>query len=81
MKRKRVSITVNAEPWEELRRLTKLLGWRDNWLALQLDEMVAGMLIVAEQAQKDAEEKVQMTEAEARKRYEDLMRMVLEGKQ
>jgi hypothetical protein len=78
--RKRVSITVNAEPWDKLRILTKEIGWRDNWFGLEVDRMVAGMLVVAEQAKKDAEEQKKMTEAEAKKRYESLMRVVLEGK-
>lgn len=79
-KRKRVMITLNAEPYERLRELTKALGWRDNWIGLELDKMVSGMLIVAEQAQRDAERKEQMTEAQARERYEGLMRIALEGK-
>ena len=78
-KRKRISLTVNAEPYEQLRSLTKFLGWRDNWLSLELDKLISGMLVVAEQAKKDAEAKVEMTEAEARKRYESLMRTILEG--
>lgn len=78
-KRKRISLTVNAEPYEQLRSLTKFLGWRDNWLSLELDKLISGMLVVAEQAKRDAESKVEMTEAEARKRYESLMRTILEG--
>lgn len=71
---------MNAEPFDRLRELTKELGWRDNWLGLELDKMVAGMLVVAEQAQRDAERKDQMTEDQARERYESLMRIALEGK-
>jgi len=78
--RKRINMTVNAKPWNRLRALTKEIGWKDNWLSLEMDKMVEGMLVVAEQAKKDAEEQKEMTEAEAKKRYEDLMRMVLEKK-
>lgn len=80
MKRKRVTITVNAEPYENLMALAKILGFRNNWLSLEIDKMVSGLLVIAKQAQKDAEEKKEMTEGEARKRYEDLMRAVLEDK-
>jgi len=80
MKRKRISITVNAEPYEALRQLTKELKFRDNWLSLEIDNLIAGLLVIAVQAKKDAEERVEMTEEEARKRYEDLMRKVLESR-
>jgi hypothetical protein len=79
-RRKRVNITLNAEPYEKLMELAKILGFRNNWLGQEIDKMIAGLLIIAEQAKRDAEEKKEMTEAEARKRYEDLMRVVLEGK-
>jgi len=81
MKRKRISITVDAEPYEALRALTKKLGWRDNWLSLQIDELIAGMLVVAAQAAKDVEEQREMTDEEAKKRYEGLMRQILEEKE
>jgi len=80
MKRKRISITVDTEPYEALRVLTKKLGWRDNWLSLEIDKLVAGLLVVAAQAAKDVEEQVEMTEEEAKKRYEDLMRKIIESK-
>lgn len=80
MKRKRISITVNAEPYEALRQLTKELKFRDNWLSLEIDNLIAGLLVIAAQAKKDAEERVEMTEEEARKRYEDLMRKLLESR-
>lgn len=80
MSRKRINITVDKEPYEALRALTKKLGWRDNWLSLEIDKLVAGLLVVAAQAAKDAEEQVEMTEEEAKKRYESLMRQILESK-
>lgn len=80
MERKRINITVNKEPYEKLRALTKILGWRDNWISLELDKLVDGMLLIAEQAKRDAEEKKDMTDDEARKRYESLMRTILENK-
>lgn len=79
-KRKRVTITLNADPYERLMLLAKHLGFRNNWLGQEIDKLIAGLLIVAEQAKRDSEEKKEMTEAEARKRYEDLMRKILEAK-
>lgn len=79
-RRKRVNITLNADPYEHLMALAKHLGFRNNWLGQEIDKLIAGLLMVAEQAKKDAEEKKEMTEAEARKRYEDLMRKILEAK-
>lgn len=79
MKRKRITLTVNAEPYDALRKLTKQLDFRDNWLSLEIDKLIGGLLVIAEQAKKDAESREYMTEAEARARYEDLMRKFLEG--
>jgi len=76
--KKRINVTVEAEPYERLRELTKLLGWKDNWLGPELDKLIAGVLIVAEQAKKDAESNMQLSEEQATKRYEDLMRATLE---
>lgn len=80
MRRKRITITVDADPYEHLMSLAKHLGFRNNWLSLEIDKLVAGLLVIAAQAKKDAEEKMELTEAEARKRYEDLMRTFLESK-
>lgn len=71
-------VTVKAEPYDRLRELTRLLGWKDSWLGPELDKMIEGVLIVAEQAKKDAEDKLQLNEEQAKKRYEDLMRATLE---
>ena len=79
-RRKRAYITLNAEPYENLMALGKSLGYRNNWLGLEIDKMIAGLLVIAQQAKQDAENNLQMTEGEARKRYEDLMRKVLENK-
>ena len=80
IKRKRVSITLNAEPYENLMDLARVLGFRNNWLSLEIDKLIAGLLVIAEQAKKDAEDNKEMTEAEAVKRYEDLMRKFIESK-
>lgn len=77
MKMKKM-LTLEKEPYERLQALVKELGWPKTWLAHEMDRMIAGLLVVAEQAKKDAEELKGMTEAEARKRYEDLMRRFLE---
>lgn len=77
MKTKKM-LTLEKEPYEKLQRLVKHLGWPKTWLAHEMDRMIAGLLQVAEQAIRDAEEAKEMTEAEARKRYEDMMRKILE---
>lgn len=77
-RRKRVNITLNADPYEQLMALAKELGFRNNWLGQEIDKLIAGLLVIAKQAKKDAEEQKEMTEAEARKRYEELMRRFLE---
>lgn len=73
-------LRLNAEPYEELQALVRELGWPKTWLTHEVDRLVAGLLLVAKQAKQDAEERRQMTEAEARKRYEELMRRFLEEK-
>lgn len=65
---------LNAEPYEELRRLTKELGWRDNWLSLEIDKMVEGALKVAAQARIDAMNPVPEPEDDRIARYEEIMR-------
>ena len=73
-------LRLNAEPYEELQALVRELGWPKTWLTHEVDRLVAGLLLVAKQAKQDAEDHRQMTEAEARKRYEELMRRFLEEK-
>lgn len=74
MRRKRIAIMVNADPYEELRRLTKELGWRDNWLGLEIDKMVEGALNVATQAKIDAMKDAPEPEEVRVARYEEIMR-------
>jgi hypothetical protein len=76
--KKRVSITVTAESWDNLNKLSKELGWPSTWLGKEIDKMVKGILVLAQVAKNDADEQRQMTEEEAKKRYEDLMRKILE---
>jgi len=78
--KKRKLLALQAEPYEELQALVKLLGWPNTWLASEIDKMIAALLIVAKQAIQDAEERKGFTEAEAKKRYEDMMRLLLEKK-
>jgi len=80
MGKNQVNIRVHRENWDELQALVKALGWPKNWLSCQIDEMVAGLLVVAKQAIQDAQDQKEMTEAEAKKRYEDLMRTILDTK-
>lgn len=78
--KKRKLLALEAEPYEKLQALVKELGWPKTWLSHEVDRLIAGLLAVAEQAKKDAEELKEMTEAEAQKRYENLMRVFLENK-
>jgi len=77
MKKKKL-LALEAEPYERLQALVKELGWHKSWLAHEIDRLIVGLLVVAEQAKKDAESLREMSEEEARKRYEDLMRRFLE---
>lgn len=79
MEKKKINIAVQKANWEELQGIVKYLGWPKSWLSSEIDRLVAGLVIVARQAKEDAEKKVEMTEAEAKKRYEDLMRKLMEG--
>ncbi len=72
--KKRVLITVTAEPYERLRDLIVKAGLPKNYISYQLDLLVQGILPVAEQAYKDAMEKKEMTEEEAKKRYAEIAR-------
>lgn len=78
MKKKKL-LALEAEPYERLMTLVKQLGWPKTWLAHEIDRLVAGLLLVAEQAIKDAEELKDMTEDQAKQRYEAMMRKILEG--
>lgn len=78
MEKKKVNITLAKDNWENLQALVKALGWPKNWLSCEIDKLVAGLLIVAKQAKEDAENRLQMTEEEAKKRYEELMRRMME---
>jgi len=73
-------MALEKEPYERLRALIKELGWPKTWLAGEIDKMIAGLLQVAEQAIQDAKDHKEMTEEEAKKRYEDLMRAILDTK-
>lgn len=77
--KKKKMLALEPEPYERLQSLVKELGWPKNWLAGQVDRLIAGLLIVAAQAKSDAENLQHMTESEAKKRYEDMMRKILEG--
>lgn len=76
--KKRVAITVQAEEWEKLQALGKFLGYKKDWLSKEIQHLVAALIVVADQAKQDAVERSQMTEEEARVRYEQLARSVIE---
>ena len=79
--KKRISLTVEAEPYEDLRRLGRLAGFNSDWISAEFNRMVKALRSVAHQAIEDAAHKKEMTEEQARKRYEDLMRKKLEEDQ
>ena len=74
---KRVQITVNAQNWENLKALGKAAGLPQNWLSTEFDKLAHGLLAVASQAVRDAESRKEMSEEEAKKRYEEMMRKVM----
>ena len=45
-----------------------------DWISLELNRMIKALRSVAQQAIEDSKTKREMTEEQARKRYEDLMR-------
>jgi len=71
--KKRVLITVTAEPWERLQAKAKKAGLPQNWLSTEIDRFIPGLLAVVEQAEQDALDRREMTEAEAMARYAELM--------
>ena len=73
-RRKKNFFTVEAEPYEDLRRLGDLAGFNPDWISLELNRMIKALRSVAQQAIEDSKTKREMTEEQARKRYEDLMR-------
>ena len=79
--KKRVQVTVDAKAFDELRRLGKAAGFQDGWLSVEFDRFVRSLHSVAIQAVQDAESKQEMTDAQARERYERLMRQKLEDNQ
>lgn len=74
-------VTVDEKSWEELRSLGKAAGFRRDWLSVEFDRMVRSLHSVAMQAVQDAQDEREMTDAQARERYEILMRQKLEDNQ
>lgn len=78
--KKRVALSVDSQIWEEIQSYRKKAGMPQNWLSTAINEFLPGLLAVVKQAEKDAVERKNMTEEEAMKRYEDLMRKELQKK-
>ena len=72
--KKRVQVTVDSKAFDELRELGRAAGFRDGWLSVEFDRMVRALHSVVLQAVQDAQDKQEMTEDQAKKRYEALMR-------
>ena len=79
--KKRVNLTVDQKSWDELRALGRAAGFRVDWLSVEFDRFLRSLHSVAMQAVEDAQQKQEMTEAEAKERYEKLMRKKLEENQ
>ena len=73
-RKKEFLLLSEAEPYEDLRRLGDLAGFNPDWISLELNRMIKALRSVAQQAIEDSKTKREMTEEQARKRYEDLMR-------
>ena len=70
---KRAAITVHAETWEKLQAIARKAGLAPGWLSEAIDGFLPGLLKVMEQAEKDAENRKEMTDQEASFRYAQLM--------
>lgn len=79
--KKRVNLTVDQKSWDELRALGRAAGFRVDWLSVEFDRLLRSLHSVAMQAVEDAQQKQEMTDAEAKERYEKLMRKKLEENQ
>ena len=79
--KKRVNLTVDQKSWDELRALGRAAGFRVDWLSVEFDRFLRSLHSVAMQAVEDAQQKQEMTDAEAEERYEKLMRKKLEENQ
>lgn len=73
MTRKRYQMTLTQETVEELQALLKQAGLPPSWLSREIDRMLPSLLAVVKQAMKDADERVQMTGAQAAARYAAIM--------
>ena len=74
--KKRISLTVEAEPYEDLRRLGDLAGFNPDWISLELNRMIKALRSVAQQAIEDSKTKREMTEEQAK----EALRRFNEGK-
>ena len=79
--KKRVQVTVDSKAFDELRELGRAAGFRDGWLSVEFARLVRALHSVALQAVQDAQDKQEMTEDQAKKRYEALARQKLEENQ
>lgn len=71
--KKRVAITVTTKTWEELQAIAKRAGMPSNWLSHEIDRFLPGLVAVVKQAEKDALERMDMTDKQAMARYMEIM--------
>jgi hypothetical protein len=62
MTKKRVMLSLEEVPYEELRAIAKKLGLQNRWLSYEVDKLVDGLRIVLSEALKATEEGRIMTE-------------------
>ena len=48
--KKRILLSVEAEPFDEIKVLAREIGWPKTWLSREIDKLIAGLLLVARQA-------------------------------
>lgn len=72
-KRYKMQLTVDAENYETLRRVGHELGWGTHWLSREIDRLLGGLVLVVEQAKKDAEKLSEETDQVRKDRYRALM--------
>jgi hypothetical protein len=78
--KKRVALTVNASNWENLMRLGKEAGMRNDWVSTEIDRFIPALIAVIDLAKKDAEEKRKMNELEAMARYGQILSQAMKDK-
>lgn len=65
--KKRVMLSLEEAPYEELRAIAKKLGFQNRWLSYEVDKLVDGLRIVLLEAMKASEQGQDLTEKQITK--------------